>query len=133
AVILAVAWQDNPDHIELRAAAAVTKRGYIAVDEYLRTNVPHIYAVGDVNGQSMLVASAAHEGLIAAENAVLGPGHKYSHKVVPSGSFTDPEYASVGLTEAQARASHDCAVGLVRYDILTRAVIDARTDGFCKL
>jgi pyruvate/2-oxoglutarate dehydrogenase complex dihydrolipoamide dehydrogenase (E3) component len=52
---------------------------------------------------------------------------------VPTGSFTDPEYGSVGLTEAQARERHDCAVGLVRYDSLPRAVVDARTEGFCKL
>jgi pyruvate/2-oxoglutarate dehydrogenase complex dihydrolipoamide dehydrogenase (E3) component len=133
AVFFAVGWTGNIDSLELEAAGIATERGFVAVNEYLATNVPHIYAVGDVNGQSMLVPSAAHEGLIAAENAVLGPRRKYSRRIVSSGSFTDPEYASVGLTESQARAAHDCAVALIRYDILTRAVVDARTEGFCKL
>jgi pyruvate/2-oxoglutarate dehydrogenase complex dihydrolipoamide dehydrogenase (E3) component len=76
----------------------------VSVNEYLQTNVPHIFAIGDVNGLSMLVQSAANEGRLAAENAVLGPHLKFSREVVPTSSSTDPEFASVGLTELQARA-----------------------------
>jgi pyruvate/2-oxoglutarate dehydrogenase complex dihydrolipoamide dehydrogenase (E3) component len=64
---------------------------------------------------------------------VLGTRRRFDHEVVPTGSFTDPEYGSVGLTEAQARERHDCVVGLARYDDLMRPVADGRPEGFCKL
>ena len=95
--------------------------------------MPHIFAAGDINGLSMLVQSARYEGRVAAENAVLGPYHRFTHEIVPSGSFTDPEYASVGLTEAEARQQYDCAVAVVQYADLMRPVIDAHPEGFCKL
>ncbi|TMD67667.1 MAG: NAD(P)/FAD-dependent oxidoreductase, partial [Chloroflexi bacterium] len=131
AVFFAVGWPGNVDTLNLGAAGVVTKRSYIPVNDYLQSNVPHIFAAGDINGQSMLVQSARYEGRIAAENAVLGPYHRFTHEIVPSGSFTDPEYASVGLTEAQARQQFDCAV--VHYNDLLRPVADGHPEGFCKL
>jgi dihydrolipoamide dehydrogenase len=111
-----------------------SERGYVIVDEYLQTSAPHIFAAGDINGQMMLVQSASYEARIAAENAVLGVGQLYRHQVVPHGGFTDPEYASVGLTEEQAQAEGDpCMVAVVPYADMDRAVIDDRTEGFCKL
>lgn len=107
--------------------------GAIAVDEYLRTNVAHVFAVGDVNGHSMLVQTARLEGRIAARNAVLGPARQASYDVVPSGSFTDPEYGRVGLTEPQAVERHDAVAGTARYSDLLRPIADGRPDGFCKL
>jgi pyruvate/2-oxoglutarate dehydrogenase complex dihydrolipoamide dehydrogenase (E3) component len=98
-----------------------------------RSTVPHIFAAGDVNGISMLVPSARHEGRIAAENAVLGTRRKITHDTVPTGSFTDPEYGSVGLTETQARERYDCEVAVMRYDDLLRPIADGRPEGFCKL
>jgi len=74
-----------------------------------------------------------NEGRIAAENAVLGTRRRFTHDIVPTGSFTDPEYGSIGLTESEARARYDCAVGVVRYEDLLRPVADGRPDGFCKL
>ena len=133
AVFFAVGWPGNVDTLNLGAAGVVTKRSYIPVNDYLQSNVPHIFAAGDINGQSMLVQSARYEGRIAAENAVLGPYHRFTHEIVPSGSFTDPEYASVGLTEAEARQQYDCAVAVVQYDDLLRPVVDAHPEGFCKL
>jgi pyruvate/2-oxoglutarate dehydrogenase complex dihydrolipoamide dehydrogenase (E3) component len=133
AVFFAAGWPGNVDSLNLAAAHAVTERSYIPVNDYLQSNVPHIFAAGDINGQSMLVQSARYEGRIAAENAVLGPYRHFTHEIVPSGSFTDPEYASVGLTEAQARQQYDCAVAVVHYDDLLRPVIDAHPEGFCKL
>jgi pyruvate/2-oxoglutarate dehydrogenase complex dihydrolipoamide dehydrogenase (E3) component len=133
AVFFATGWPGNVDTLNLAAAGVVTERSYIPVNDYLQSNVPHIFAAGDINGQSMLVQSARYEGRIAAENAVLGPYHRFTHEIVPSGSFTDPEYASVGLTEAEARQQYDCAVALVQYDDLMRPVIDAHPEGFCKL
>jgi dihydrolipoamide dehydrogenase len=81
----------------------------------------------------MLVASARLEGRVAGENAVLGPRRRVTHEIVPVGSFTDPEYASVGLTEAEARRRCDCAVGVAQYRNLLRPVADGQPEGFCKL
>ncbi len=133
AVFFATGWPGNVDMLNLAAAGVVTEHSYIPVNDYLQSNVPHIFAAGDINGQRMLVQCARYEGRIAAENAVLGPYHRCTHEIVPSGSFTDPEYASVGLTEAQARQQYDCAVAVVQYDDLLRPIADNHPDGFCKL
>jgi dihydrolipoamide dehydrogenase len=135
AAFFAVGWPSNADRIDVAAAGVAVERGYVVVDDYLRTSVPHIFAAGDVDGRSMLVASARLEGRVAAENAVLGPHRTVAHEVVPAGSFTDPEYASVGLTEAQARARYEarCAAAVARYENLLRPVADGQPEGFCKL
>lgn len=133
AVIQAVGWPGNADRLNLAAAGVQSERSYVVVDDYLRTTAPHIFAAGDINGRMMLVQSAGHEARIAAENAVLGPTRAAGHQIVPHGGFTDPEYASVGLTEAAARAAHEVAVAEVAYADLDRAVIDGRTEGMCKL
>jgi len=134
AVMLAAGWPGNADSLNLGAAGVASERGYVIVDDYLRTSAPHIFAAGDINGHMMLVQSASYEARIAAENAVLGVGQPYAHHVVPHGGFTDPEYASVGLTEEQARAADGgCLVAVAPYTDLDRAVIDERTEGFCKL
>jgi pyruvate/2-oxoglutarate dehydrogenase complex dihydrolipoamide dehydrogenase (E3) component len=133
AAFFAVGWPSNVDLIDPGAAGVSVARGYVITDEHLGTSVPHIFAAGDVDGHSMLVSSARLEGRVAAENAVLGPRRRVLHDVVPVGSFTDPEYASVGLTESEARGRHDCAVAVARYEDLLRPVADAQPDGFCKL
>ena len=133
AVFFATGWPGNVDTLTLAAAGVRTEHSYIPVNAYFQSNVPHIFAAGDVNGQSMLVQSARHEGQIAAENAVFGPYRRCTHDIVPSGSFTDPEYASVGMTEAEAREQYDCAVAVVHYDDLVRPVADNHPEGFCKL
>jgi dihydrolipoamide dehydrogenase len=133
AIVLAVGWPGNVESLNLAAANVKTERGYIVVDDYLRTSAPHIFAAGDVTGRMMLVQSASYDARLAAENAVLGAGQPYQRKIVPHGGFTDPEYGSVGLTEAQARAQEDCVVAVVPYTDLDRAVIDDRAQGFGKL
>lgn len=133
AVFFAVGWRGNIDELGLEAAGVKTERHAIPVDGYLRTNVEHIFAVGDVNGRSMLVQTARSEGRVAAQNAVEGPTRQAVYDVVPSASFTDPEYGGVGLTEAQAAANNDIVIGVARYDDLLRPVADGRPDGFCKL
>ena len=134
AVFFAVGWPANADLLDVTTVGIEVDRGYVVVDEHLRTNLPHIFAAGDVNGHSMLVGSAIYEGRIAAENAVvLGTRRRVVHDVVPVGSFTDPEYASVGLTEEEARARCECVVALARYEDLLRPVADGQPDGFCKL
>lgn len=137
AVLLAVGWPANSAELNLEAAGVESERGYIRVDDSLRTTAPHIFAAGDVTGRMMLVQSATAEGALAAESAVLspGPGERNAHRIVPHGGFTDPEYGSVGLTEEQARthAPDDYAVAVVPYAHCDRAVIDGHTEGFCKL
>jgi dihydrolipoamide dehydrogenase len=133
AVVLAVGWPANSDTLNLSAAGVECERGYIRVDDSLQTTAPNIFAAGDVTGRMMLVQSAIAEGALAAESALLGPGGRGEHRIVPHGGFTDPEYGSVGLTEAQARTQNECAVAVVPYSHIDRAVIDGHTDGFCKL
>lgn len=134
AVLLAIGWPGNADLLNLEAANVKNERGYVVVDDYLRTSAPHIFAAGDINGRMMLVQSAGYEARIAAENAVLGVGERYMHLIVPHGNFTDPEYASVGLTEEQACAAEGgCLAAVVPYTDLDRAVIDERIVGSCKL
>ncbi len=133
AAFFAVGWPANIGTLNLDAAAITAAPGRIPVNEFLQTNVEHVFAIGDVNGQSMLVQTARIEGRIAARNAVLGPSRHTSYDVVPSGSFTDPEYGRVGLTEPQAMLSHDAVVGMAHYRDLLRPIADGRPDGFCKL
>jgi pyruvate/2-oxoglutarate dehydrogenase complex dihydrolipoamide dehydrogenase (E3) component len=133
AVFAAVGWPANLQDLDLDAAEVTSNPRAIPVDDYLRTNAGHIFAAGDVNGQAKLVQFARLEGRIAAWNAVNGPTRQLGYDVVPSGSFTDPEYGSVGLTEDQAARDHDIAVGIAWYDDLIRPVADGHPDGFCKL
>jgi pyruvate/2-oxoglutarate dehydrogenase complex dihydrolipoamide dehydrogenase (E3) component len=133
AVFAAVGWPANLQNLDLGAAGVTSTPRVIPVDDHLATNVGHIYAAGDVNGHSKLVPTARLEGRIAAWNAVRGATRRLEYDVVPAGSFTDPEYGSVGMTEDQAARGHDIAVGIARYDDLVRPVADGQTDGFCKL
>jgi pyruvate/2-oxoglutarate dehydrogenase complex dihydrolipoamide dehydrogenase (E3) component len=135
AAILAVGWVGNVEHLGLEAAGVELDRTghYIHVDDYLTTSMPHIFAAGDITGRMMLVQSAAHQARVAAENAILGSEQDYRRYIVPHGGFTNPEYGSVGMTEREARAVEEIAVAVVPYADLDRAVIDGRTEGFCKL
>ncbi|MGE0798974.1 MAG: dihydrolipoyl dehydrogenase [Lautropia sp.] len=116
-----------------RAGIAVTQRGFIEVDSQMRTNVPHIFAIGDIVGQPMLAHKATHEGHVAAEAAA---GHKrhFDARVIPSVAYTDPEVAWVGLTEDEAKAK---GVKLGRavfpWAASGRAVANGREEGFTKL
>lgn len=134
AVIMATGWPASVDDLGLDAVGIDTERSYIPVDGDFRTSSSHIFAVGDVNGQSMLVQAAQFEAIAAAENAVLGVSHRTPHHLLPVGAFTDPDYAGVGLTEEEARERMpDCAVAIARYDELERALIDDRAVGYLKL
>jgi pyruvate/2-oxoglutarate dehydrogenase complex dihydrolipoamide dehydrogenase (E3) component len=132
-VFMAVGWPPSTASLDLGAAGVAVSDGALTVDARLRTSVPHIFAAGDVTGHGMLVQTARMEGRVAAKNAVLGVAELATYNVVPSGSFTDPEYGRVGLTEAAAAALGDVVVGIARYRELLRPVADGRTDGFCKL
>jgi pyruvate/2-oxoglutarate dehydrogenase complex dihydrolipoamide dehydrogenase (E3) component len=132
--VVAAGWVAATAGLDLgRAGVQTDRRGFVQVDRYLRTTAPHVFAAGDVTGRAMVVHEAVREGLVAATNAVLGPTTVLPAQVSPIGSFTDPEYASVGLTEAAARQTSDVAVATVRFDSLPRPIIDGRPTGFCKL
>jgi dihydrolipoamide dehydrogenase len=133
-VVSAVGWQANTAGLELDVAGVRTDdRGFVRVDSQLRTTAPHIFAAGDVTGRLMVVHEAAREAYLAASNAVAGRADHVPAEVSPLGSFTDPEYASVGLSEEAARKRCDSVVGVQRFDALPRSIIDGRTTGFCKL
>jgi len=132
--VVAVGWAADTSGLNLPAAGVATNaRGYVGVDDYLRTSTPNIYAAGDITGRWMLVPQAVQDGWVAATNAVRGPSIPLEESVCPTGGFTEPEYARVGPTEAQARATQDVVVAHVRFDESTRTIIDDRTAGFCKL
>ena len=132
--VVAVGWVANTAGLGLAMAGVETDhRGFIRVDAYLRTSAPHIFAAGDITGRLLLVPQAIQDGFVAATNAVRGVTMTLGDQVSPIGSFTDPEYAQVGLTEAKARETHDVVTAVVRFDATTRTIIDGRTAGFCKL
>jgi pyruvate/2-oxoglutarate dehydrogenase complex dihydrolipoamide dehydrogenase (E3) component len=123
--------------LNLAAAGIETERGFIRVDDELRTTNQDVYSAGDVDGHMMLVQTAEIEARIAVENA-LGRRHEQNrlselHRIVPHGGFTDPEYASVGLTERAAAANGGVVVSRMPYEKLDRALIDGRATGFVKL
>lgn len=131
--VMAVGWTADTAALHLAASGvAIDPRGFVRVDERQQTSVPHIFAAGDVTGGAMLVPQALHAGFVAGANAC-GAGITHAQIVDPSGSFTDPEYARVGLTEAAARAAHDVIVASVPFEHATRPIIDGRTYGFCKV
>jgi dihydrolipoamide dehydrogenase len=124
-----------------KAGVAVTDRGFINVDIQMRTNVPHIFAIGDIVGQPMLAHKAVHEGHVAAE-VIAGElqGNKelasaaFNARVIPSVAYTDPEVAWVGLTEDQAKAQGlKVKKGLFPWNASGRAIANGRDEGFTKL
>lgn len=132
--VAAIGWVANTAGLDLHNAGVETdNRGFIRIDNFLRTSASHVFAAGDVTGRLMLAPQAIHDGFIAGTNAVKGLTMEISDRVAPIGSFTDPEYAQVGLTETKARATHDVIVAKIKFDSTTRTIIDGRTDGFCKL
>lgn len=116
-----------------KAGVAVSDRGFIDVDTQMRTNVPHIYAIGDLVGQPMLAHKATHEAKVAAE-VVAGMKSHFDARVIPSVAYTDPEIAWVGVTEAEAKAKGlKVGVGKFPWAASGRAIGLSRTEGFTKL
>jgi dihydrolipoamide dehydrogenase len=116
-----------------RAGVKVDEKGYIPVDAQMRTNVSHIFAIGDIASQPMLAHKAVHEGHVAAEAAA---GHKayFDARVIPSVAYTDPEIAWVGLTEDEAKAQgRKFSKGLFPWSASGRAIANGRDEGFTKL
>jgi dihydrolipoamide dehydrogenase len=116
-----------------KAGVAVTERGFIETDSQMRTNVPHIYAIGDIARNPMLAHKAVHEAHVAAE-AAAGQKSHFDARVIPSVAYTDPEIAWVGLTEDEAKKA-GTRVGVSRFPWAAsgRAIANARDEGFTKL
>jgi pyruvate/2-oxoglutarate dehydrogenase complex dihydrolipoamide dehydrogenase (E3) component len=132
--VAAIGWAANTAALNLdRAGVETDARAFVRVDDFLRTSAPHIFAAGDVTGRLMLVPQSIQQGFVAATNVVQGPKMTVLEGAAPIGSFTDPEYAQVGMTETQARAASDIVVAKICFDSTTRTIIDGRTSGFCKL
>ncbi len=140
-VLMAVGRSPNGGRINAAAAGiAVDERGFIRVDGQMRTNVPHIFAIGDVVGQPMLAHKAVHEGKVAAEVAA-GMKSGFEARVIPSVAYTDPEVAWVGLTETEAKAGNipyekgsfpwaasGRSLSMGRKEGLTKLLFDPETD-----
>jgi dihydrolipoamide dehydrogenase len=141
-VLQAVGRSPNGKKIGAPAAGvAVTERGFIEVDIQMRTNVPHIFAIGDIVGQPMLAHKAVHEGHVAAE-VIAGElqgkpdlaAAAFNARVIPSVAYTDPEVAWVGLTEDQAKAQGiKVKKGLFPWSASGRAIANGRDEGVTKL
>ncbi|WP_341669613.1 dihydrolipoyl dehydrogenase [Alcaligenes sp. SDU_A2] len=116
-----------------KAGVQVTDRGFIEVDKQQRTNVPHIYAIGDIVGQPMLAHKAEHEGHVAAE-VIAGQKSFFDARVIPSVAYTDPEIAWVGLTEEQAKQDGiKVEKGVFPWAASGRAIANNRDEGFTKV
>jgi dihydrolipoamide dehydrogenase len=117
-----------------KAGVVVTDRGFIPVDIQMRTNVPHIFAVGDIVGQPMLEHKAVHEAHVAAEVAAGDTHAAFEARVIPSVAYTDPEVAWVGITEDEAKAKGIAVKkGLFPWNASGRAIANLRDEGFTKL
>ena len=139
-ILLAVGRRPNGGLVGAgHAGVAVDERGFIGVDAQRRTNVPHIFAIGDVVGEPMLAHKATHEGKVAAE-VIAGENVTFEPRGIPSVAYTDPEVAWIGLTETQAKAqgipfekgtfpwaASGRALGLGRDEGLTKLLIDPET------
>ncbi|WP_420475870.1 dihydrolipoyl dehydrogenase [Noviherbaspirillum sp. ST9] len=133
-VLVAVGRSPNGKKISAdKAGVAVMDRGFINVDSQMRTNVPHIFAIGDVVGQPMLAHKAVHEAHVAAE-AAAGQKSFFDARVIPSVAYTDPEVAWVGMTEDEAKAKGvKLEKGLFPWAASGRATANGRDEGFTKL
>jgi dihydrolipoamide dehydrogenase len=133
-VLVAVGRSPNGKKINAEAAGvAVTDRGFINVDKQMRTNVPHIFAIGDIVGQPMLAHKAVHEGHVAAE-AAHGEKAYFDARQIPSVAYTDPEVAWAGITEDEAKKQGiKYTVGKFPWAASGRAIANGRDEGFTKL
>jgi dihydrolipoamide dehydrogenase len=132
-VLVAVGRRARTSGIGLEKIGAKLERGFVAVDAQRRTNVPHLYAIGDCAGAPLLAHKAMREGVVAAE-VIAGQASAYDPMAVPNCVYTDPELATAGLSEEQAKAAgYDVAVGRFRLAALGRARTVGMTDGMVKI
>ncbi|MGW5138117.1 dihydrolipoyl dehydrogenase [Nocardia beijingensis] len=133
-VLVGVGRRPNTADLGLdRVGIDTDPRGFIPVDQQLRTGVEHVYAIGDVTGRALLAHVASHQGLTAAD-VIAGHAAHLDYTAIPAATFTHPEIASVGLTEAKARAAgHDVVTARFPFAALGRAKTFGETEGFVKI
>ncbi|MEM2719156.1 MAG: FAD-dependent oxidoreductase, partial [Candidatus Bathyarchaeia archaeon] len=132
-VIVAVGRRPNTENIGLENVGVRLKEGYIEVDEHMRTNIPNIYAVGDVTGGKMLAHAAFAGGIVAAEN-IAGMEAKIDQRTIPVCVYTMPEIASVGLSEDEAVSlGYEVSIGKFPYMANGRALTLGEREGFVKI
>jgi dihydrolipoamide dehydrogenase len=133
-VLVSIGRRPNGLNIDAQnAGVAVDERGFIAVDKQMRTNVPHIFAIGDIVGQPMLAHKATHEGKVAAE-VIAGHKVEFQAMVIPSVAYTDPEIAWAGITETEAKAKGiTIEKASFPWAASGRAISVGRTEGITKL
>jgi dihydrolipoamide dehydrogenase len=132
-VLIAAGRSSNADLLQVENAGIETDdRGYISVNEYLETNVENTWAFGDAIGRHMFRHVANREAAIVWHNFVHGHKTAMDYRAVPHAVFSNPQIASVGLTEKQARESHDVLVGVARYSDVAKGLAMMETDAFAK-
>jgi len=132
-ILSTVGRRPNSENLGLEKIGVKVEKGFIVVDEQRRTNVPHVYAIGDVAGQPMLAHKASREGIVAAE-VIAGLPAAADYRCVPAVIFTDPEIASVGMTEAEAKAKgYEPVVGKFPFTANGRALSINEAEGFAKI
>lgn len=134
-VLVTVGRKPNSDQTGLKAIGLqIDDKGFVKINPQMKTNIPNIYAIGDVAGQPMLAHKASHEGVLVAE-VIAGHNRVFDAKTVPAVIFTDPEIASAGLMEEQALAKgfKDLKIGKFPFAANGRAVSIMETDGFVKI
>jgi pyruvate/2-oxoglutarate dehydrogenase complex dihydrolipoamide dehydrogenase (E3) component len=133
-ILMASGRKPNTDRLRLEKAGLNTDRGYISVNEHLQTRVPHIYAIGDVNGKFPFTHAAGYEGKIVVSNAVFGLKRKVDYSNLPWVTYTDPEVFHLGMTEQQARDKYgDIKVYKTELGEVDRFVADHETAGLVKI
>lgn len=134
-ILVTVGRKPNGDQLNLKAAGVqVDERGFVKVNSQRRTNVSHIFAIGDIAGQPMLAHKASYEGVLVAE-VIKGQNRAYDVKTVPAVVFTDPEIASAGMLESEAIAKGYTQLKIAKFPFAAngRAVSMQETDGFVKI
>lgn len=133
-VLISVGRKYNTENLGLeKTGVIVEKNGSIPTNDKMQTNVPHIYAIGDVTGKWLLAHVASHQGIVAASNAT-GHAHKMSYKAVPSVTFTHPQIATVGLTlEKALEKGLDATIGKFPFQALGKAQAAIEADGFAQV
>jgi dihydrolipoamide dehydrogenase len=132
--LIAIGIMPNTENIGLEKVGIETNRGFVKVDEFLRTNIPHHFAIGDVAGGPALAHKASHEGIIAAETACGKGKHPMKYDNIPGCTYCQPQVASVGLTEKAAKAKGvKYKVGKIPFSAIGKAIAIGEQDGFIKV
>jgi dihydrolipoamide dehydrogenase len=133
-VLLAVGRRPVTEGLGLEAAGVKTEKGYVVVDDHQRTNVSGVFAIGDVTPTIWLAHVASAEGIVAAETIAGASTQPINRDQVPGCTYTDPEVASIGLTEARARErGYDVAVGKFAFPVLAKSAMEQTNEGFVKI